>query len=79
MTNVEGAMFELNCLRKEQSSVEQQVSWYIDHRTQDELLSDPEYIELEAKAFDLFYKERELVKQIERAEQMSHEARLACV
>ena len=73
------AIVELRSIRREQDSVEQQVSWFIDNRTQDELLSDPEYIELEAQAFDLFYKERELCKEIERDEFMSHEARLASV
>ena len=79
MRKPEDAMFELRTIRREQDSVEQQVSWFIDNRTQDELLSDPEYQELEAQAFDLFYRERELCREIERAEFMSHEARLVSV
>ena len=79
MRKPEDAMFELRSIRREQDSVEVQVSWFIDNRTQDELLSDPEYQALEAQAFDLFYRERELVKAIERDEFMSHEARLVSV
>lgn len=79
MTKAESAMFELKIIRREQDSVETQVSWYIDNRTSDDLLSDSEYQELESQAFDLFFKERELVKQIERDEFLSHEARLASV
>ena len=79
MRKPEDAMFELRNIRREQDSVEVQVAWFIDNRTQDELLSDPEYQALEAQAFDLFYRERELVKTIERGEFMSHEARLVSV
>ena len=79
MRKPEDAMFELRTIRREQDSVEVQVSWFIDNRDSESLLHDPEYMELEAQAFNLFYKERELVKEIERGEFMSHEARLASV
>ena len=77
MTKAESAMFELRTIRREQDSVEVQVSWFIDNRTPDELLSDPEYQALERQAFDLFYRERELCKAIERDDFLSHESRLA--
>lgn len=79
MTSAENAIFDLQNIRREQTSVETQISWFIDHKASDELLHDPEYQALERQAFNLFYKERELVKQIERDEFMSHEARLASI
>jgi len=79
MTQAENAMIDLRSIRREQTSVETQVNWFIDHKTSDELLHDPEFQELERKAFDLFYQERELEKAIERDDFLSHEARLVSV
>jgi hypothetical protein len=79
MRKPEDAMFELRSIRREQDSVEVRVAWFIDHKTSDELISDPEYQGLEAQAFDLFYRERELCKEIERDEFLCHEAKLVSI
>jgi hypothetical protein len=49
------------------------------NKDSDELSYDPEYQELEKRAFELYEKERELMAGIGRLDSMGHEARLACV
>ena len=62
-------VYELHSLHRKQNEVECRINWYLDHKTSDELLVDPEYKALEAEAWELFHKEQEITDKQRRLEE----------